>query len=680
MGCRQIHMNTSLMRAGTFAAWAAGTSGAFHYADDEAVETPSSAFIQEDPDQGLATASAGGCSTVGGKGSAALALLAAAAARGGNKPKEQYRIIRKLGKGGFGEVYLAEQLSGGLGNLRYAVKFVNRVKIPEDDPNRTALLKNQEVMDMRERDAARLLAHIDDDRIVKPRGMGIVKGPTGEWMTVIATDYVRGVNTGDNRLGIMPPSVVLEVVGDIAELLHKLNRETANAQGHTMAVVHRDIKPGNIMITDTGAIKLIDFGSARADHDGREAITKTAVPLSESYVPPELLSTGDFSAYNHSGDIWALGITLYELLTREKMSDGLQRLGFNVLRIPLREDHHAAVVKKLEQRLLDLTYSRYASEQPDAKWYENLAVLFTAMLKLNPKDRPNGQQVMDFLQSTSSGGKSLLNNAPGPPIKKFAKDQIRPLMDAQEAVALDTDAMTVPLTFTLSEDFLLKAADLESITALVALPPPLVRDRPPAPSSLPKVAVIASLGLLAGVVFVAGIAGITFSLSGDRPVSDQSELAAVSGAETLTSSPEAIPEPTVILAAEEVSVPVPTPVPPAVTAPRRENSAPPAVARVAPVAAGKPEPVVVPAAAPSPARVGRLSLSPASDVANVEIAGARKIGTGSTLDLRITGDNVTVKVTYTDGECRKFVVPATAFSDTTLRIAKDQPTYKADGC
>ena len=93
----------------------------------------------------------------------------------------------------------------------------------------------------------------------------------------------------------------------------RISLETCHALAvaHGAGLIHRDVKPGNIMLTDTGAVKVVDFGIARAQ--AGDALTRTgAVIGSPAYMAPEQI-TG--SAVDTRADLYALGVVLYEMLT-----------------------------------------------------------------------------------------------------------------------------------------------------------------------------------------------------------------------------------------------------------------------------------------------------------------------------------------------------------------------------
>jgi serine/threonine protein kinase len=120
----------------------------------------------------------------------------------------------------------------------------------------------------------------------------------------IVTELVDGETLGElmAREGALPPERAAEIGREVARAL---------AAAHERGVVHRDVKPGNVMITPDGRVKVVDFGIARAA--GAESVTKSGIVLgSAPYISPEQ-ARGEPG--NERSDIYALGCVLYHMLT-----------------------------------------------------------------------------------------------------------------------------------------------------------------------------------------------------------------------------------------------------------------------------------------------------------------------------------------------------------------------------
>jgi len=122
----------------------------------------------------------------------------------------------------------------------------------------------------------------------------------------IVTELVDGETLAERlrRDGPMPPPEAIEVAVDVCHAL---------AAAHERGVVHRDIKPGNVMLLPDGRVKVVDFGIARAA--GSDTLTGTGEVFgSSAYLSPEQASGG---SGDQRSDLYALGCVLYEMLTGE---------------------------------------------------------------------------------------------------------------------------------------------------------------------------------------------------------------------------------------------------------------------------------------------------------------------------------------------------------------------------
>jgi tetratricopeptide (TPR) repeat protein len=200
-----------------------------------------------------------------------------------------YRIVSKLGEGGMGVVYEAEDLTLG---RRVALKFCSSRH--DDAKLRASLLK--------EARAASSLSHPSIAHIYE-----FVENPGGD--PFISMELVSGANLGhilaERRLSVEETLKVATGVG------------AALAEAHRRGIIHRDIKPGNIQITSAGEVKVLDFGIARPDAlraAGEATATRTLEGFSGTplYMSPEQVSGEPLDARS---DLFSLGVVLYECLT-----------------------------------------------------------------------------------------------------------------------------------------------------------------------------------------------------------------------------------------------------------------------------------------------------------------------------------------------------------------------------
>jgi serine/threonine protein kinase len=132
----------------------------------------------------------------------------------------------------------------------------------------------------------------------------------GEPAPFIVMEYVRGTLLSDRiAVGVAPPSECVAVAMQIAEGL---------SQAHTQGIVHRDIKPPNIMITEPGLVKIMDFGIARR-LDAIQPTSAGSTMGTLAYMSPEQIRG---ASADHRTDIYSLGVVLYELATGHRPFEG----------------------------------------------------------------------------------------------------------------------------------------------------------------------------------------------------------------------------------------------------------------------------------------------------------------------------------------------------------------------
>ena len=194
----------------------------------------------------------------------------------------RYELIRRIGAGGMGEVWLAhdEQLAG----RPVAIKIMH-----------SHLLANSDDVARFEREA-RIAAQMDHPNIVTVYTTGNFNGAP-----FMVMEYLRGQDL-EKALPRADAERVVAIGRDICGAL---------AYAHGQGVIHRDIKPGNLFLCDTGQVKVTDFGIARAA-SGTTLSTAGVLVGTFAYMPPEQWR-GAAPAF--SNDIWAVGCVLYRLIS-----------------------------------------------------------------------------------------------------------------------------------------------------------------------------------------------------------------------------------------------------------------------------------------------------------------------------------------------------------------------------
>jgi serine/threonine-protein kinase len=205
-----------------------------------------------------------------------------------------YRLLREIGRGGMGTVFLAERADGQF-EQRVALKLV-RADLRSTSARRRFL------------DERRLLARLSHPGIARLLDGGV----TDEGAPYLVLEYVEGVPLLDYVRGR-----ALRLDERIALLLDVCR---AVEHAHRSLVVHLDLKPGNVLVTAEGAAKLLDFGIAKllADDQEETPAARTRAEeriLTPEYAAPELLLGG---AITTATDVYSLGAMLYELVTARR--------------------------------------------------------------------------------------------------------------------------------------------------------------------------------------------------------------------------------------------------------------------------------------------------------------------------------------------------------------------------
>ncbi|MBC7772106.1 MAG: protein kinase [Pyrinomonadaceae bacterium] len=209
----------------------------------------------------------------------------------------RYRIISRLGKGGMGEVFRAEDLKLG---QPVALKFLPRSF--SSDPRRLS----------RFRDEVRTSRQVAHPNVCRVHDMGEVDTPGG-MLHFLTMEYIDGEDLSSllRRIGRLPHDKAVQVARQMCAGL---------AAAHTAGVLHRDLKPANVMLDGRGHAKIMDFGISGAIGKVAGSDVRSGTP---AYMAPESLAGREVSPRS---DFYSLGLVLYELFTGRQAFEGQDSL------------------------------------------------------------------------------------------------------------------------------------------------------------------------------------------------------------------------------------------------------------------------------------------------------------------------------------------------------------------
>lgn len=298
-----------------------------------------------------------------------------------------YRSIDTIGEGGMGIVVRGEHIGDG---SHVAIKFL----LPQFAASQEAARRF-----VREAQAAQRIAGPHVTRVLEA-------GTSPDFGPYIVMEYLVGSDLSRLIRGGMRPSV--EVAID-----YIVQAADAIARAHAAGVIHRDIKPANLFLTDapdgSGLLKVLDFGISKVADDSPLEMTRTTAVLGSGlYMSPEQMRSA--KTVDHRSDIYALGITLYELLsgTQPFVAESFPDLCIKVSTEPHdplrkhRPDLPPTLTAVIERAFARSPMDRYPTA-PDF------------MLALRPFADPVTQSKIDLLQGLIPAPIPIRPSAPPPP-------------------------------------------------------------------------------------------------------------------------------------------------------------------------------------------------------------------------------------------------------------------------
>jgi serine/threonine protein kinase len=297
---------------------------------------------------------------------------------------ERYRLEREIGRGGMGTVWLAQDTVLG---RPVAIKRIGTMPgASEADLDRV----------LRE---ARVSAMLSDEHVVVV--FDLATEADQHWLVM---EYVESETLAQlvQRRGPLPLDEVAAVAAQAA---------TALAAAHEAGIVHRDVKPSNLLVSPTGHVKLSDFGIARAEAD--QALTQTGLVVgSPGYLAPEIATGGVATSVS---DMWSLGATIFHAVEGHPPYD-------------------------TSGNLIAAMY-RIVNEQPPepehAGW---LTPLVRALMDRDPAGRWTAGEVRDFLQAGPQGvTRALPREAAAVAGQPRGLGETMRVIDPDDLVALDDE-------------------------------------------------------------------------------------------------------------------------------------------------------------------------------------------------------------------------------------------------
>jgi serine/threonine-protein kinase len=256
---------------------------------------------------------------------------------------ERYHMLKRLGEGGMGQVYLAEHVKM---NRQCAVKVMNG-----------ALLTDSDSAQRFAREASNAA------RIIHPNVAAVFDYGETDGVMYLVMEYVEGepLTRLLEREGALPPSRAVDIAHQVAEAL---------VAAHELGIVHRDLKPDNIIVAPSkngrDVAKVVDFGIAKAIEEGpNESLTRTGLVIgTPEYMSPEQLLGDPVDARS---DIYSLGCILYQMLTGRRTFDEPTREQMIKRRLTEKAPHPKDLVADLP-KTLDLIVARMLARTPNDRY------------------------------------------------------------------------------------------------------------------------------------------------------------------------------------------------------------------------------------------------------------------------------------------------------------------------
>jgi serine/threonine protein kinase len=263
-----------------------------------------------------------------------------------------YLVHEQIGLGGMAKVHRAEQEVVARGKPTATRAVALKRLLPTLDKELVKLFL----------DEAKLLRYLDHPNIAATYDSGRVFGTY-----FIAMEYVRGptlkelVQRAGATVGPVPQPITLNLAAQLCEALDYAHNAT-DENGNSLGIIHRDVTPANMILSETGLLKLIDFGLAKASLS-TETTGMNIIKGKFGYVAPEYLE----GKLDHRVDLWATGIIMYELLTSRRLFDGADNLE-TMTRVRNFPIPRPSIANPQVTRELDEIVMTALARDPDLRW------------------------------------------------------------------------------------------------------------------------------------------------------------------------------------------------------------------------------------------------------------------------------------------------------------------------
>lgn len=258
-----------------------------------------------------------------------------------------YQITQQYKKGGMGSLYLAKRLKDD------EIVVIKTLQCSSSEEHKLVLRFIQE---------ARMMLHFQHPNLVK--GLDFCQTPDNVFLVM---EYIKGNSLEEvANEKIIEEKTAANIILQVARALNYLN---------TLGIVHRDVKPSNIMVTENKMTKLMDFGILKSIHDKCALTTSGIIMGTPYYLSPEQVTSGHIDI---KSDIYSLGITFFQLVTGK---------------MPFQGENQVEVIAKR----LTKASPRVRKENPQVN--KKICHLIEKMMERKPSKRPTPFNIIEELES-----------------------------------------------------------------------------------------------------------------------------------------------------------------------------------------------------------------------------------------------------------------------------------------